>query len=79
MPSGQTGERTAHGAAIQITKGKFEAWRPQWSPDGTRIAFDANEPDHYGTRHIYVATIGSDPSHATIVPVTSGRGTNIAP
>ena len=22
--------------AMQITKGKFEAWRPTWSPDGTR-------------------------------------------
>src|SRR5258707_4313781 len=64
---------------VQITKGKFEAWRPTWSPDGTRIAFDANEVDHYGTRHLYVATIGNDPAHATIAAVTSGRGTNIAP
>jgi dipeptidyl aminopeptidase/acylaminoacyl peptidase len=64
---------------IQVTKGKFEAWRPQWSPDGSRIAFDANEPDHYGTRHLYVATLGSDPARATITAVTSGRGTNIAP
>jgi len=64
---------------IQITKGRFEAWRPQWSPDGTRIAFDANEPDHYGTRHLYVTTLGSDPAHATMTAVTSGRGTNIAP
>src|SRR5262249_49251016 len=65
--------------AIQITKGKFEAWRPAWSPDGTKIAFDANQPDRYGDRHLYVATLGSDPSHATIAAVTSGRGTNIAP
>ena len=67
------------GEPIQITKGKFEAWRPMWSPDSQRIAFDANEPDRYGTRHLYVATIGSDPAHATITPLTSGRGTNIAP
>jgi dipeptidyl aminopeptidase/acylaminoacyl peptidase len=67
------------GDAIQITKGKFEAWRPQWSPDSTRIAFDANEPDHYGTRHLYVATIGTDPTHATIARITNDRGTNIAP
>src|SRR5262249_14494050 len=66
-------------AAIQITKGKFEAWRPQWSPDGTRIAFDANQPDNYGMRHLYLATIGGDPSHAAIVQITTGRGTNIAP
>src|SRR5207248_3314791 len=51
-----SGERNG---PIQITKGRFEAWRPAWSPDGTRIAFDANEPDHYGTRHLYVATLGN--------------------
>jgi dipeptidyl aminopeptidase/acylaminoacyl peptidase len=64
---------------IQITKGKFEAWRPQWSPDGRRIAFDANQPDNYGIRHLYVATIGTDPSKASITQITTGRGTNIAP
>jgi dipeptidyl aminopeptidase/acylaminoacyl peptidase len=64
---------------IQITKGKFEAWRPSWSPDSTRIAFDANEPDRYGTRHLYVATINGNPSRATIAALTSGRGTNVAP
>jgi dipeptidyl aminopeptidase/acylaminoacyl peptidase len=64
---------------IQITKGRFEAWRPQWSPDSTRIAFDANEPDHYGTRHLYVAEINGDPSRARITAITSGRGTDIAP
>ena len=31
----------AGGDALQITKGEFEAWRPSWSPDSTRIAFDA--------------------------------------
>jgi dipeptidyl aminopeptidase/acylaminoacyl peptidase len=65
--------------AVQITKGRFEAWRPVWSPDSARIAFDANEPDRYGTRHLYIAAINGDPSRATITAVTSGRGTNIAP
>ena len=64
---------------IQITKGKFETRAPQWSPDSTRIAFDANEPDHYGDRHLYVATIGADPARATIAAVTTGRGTDIGP
>jgi dipeptidyl aminopeptidase/acylaminoacyl peptidase len=64
---------------IQITKGKFEVRAPQWAPDGTRLAFDANEPDHYGDRHLYVATIGTDPAKATIAAVTSGRGTDIGP
>ena len=35
----------AGGDPVQITKGQFEAWRPAWSHDSTRIAFDANEPD----------------------------------
>ncbi len=64
---------------VQITTGRFEVRAPQWSPDSTRIAFDANEPDHYGDRHLYIATIGSDPARATIAAVTSGRGTDIAP
>jgi dipeptidyl aminopeptidase/acylaminoacyl peptidase len=70
---------SAGGAPTQITKGKFEAWRPQWSPDSTRIAFDANEPDRYGTRHLYVATIGTDPSRAQVASITAGRGADIAP
>jgi dipeptidyl aminopeptidase/acylaminoacyl peptidase len=69
----------AGGPAVQITKGKFEVRGPQWSPDGTRIAFDANEPDHYGDRHLYVAAIGADPARATIAAVTTGRGTDIGP
>jgi dipeptidyl aminopeptidase/acylaminoacyl peptidase len=66
-------------APIQITKGRFETWRPTWSPDSTRIAFDANEPDRYGDRHLYVAAIDGDPAHATVTAITSGRGTDIAP
>ena len=58
------------GDAVQITKGKFEAWRPSWSPDSTRLAFDANESDRPGTRHLGIATIAM---------ITTGRGTNIAP
>jgi dipeptidyl aminopeptidase/acylaminoacyl peptidase len=64
---------------IQITKGRFEAWRPQWSPDSQRIAFDANEPDRYGDRHLFVATIAADPGHATIAQITAAPGTDIAP
>ena len=67
------------GEATQITKGKFEAWRPVWSPDSRMIAFDANSPDHPGDRQLSVVTLGGDPAHATIRAVTSGKGTNIAP
>jgi dipeptidyl aminopeptidase/acylaminoacyl peptidase len=68
---------SAGGAAVQITKGKFEAWRPVWSHDSTRIAFDANVEDHPGDRHLGVARINGDPSHAEINYVTAGPGTNI--
>jgi dipeptidyl aminopeptidase/acylaminoacyl peptidase len=69
----------AGGEATEITKGHFESWRPSWSPDSTRIAFDANEPDHYGDRHLGIASLNGDPAHATVVMVTSGRGTDTAP
>ena len=67
------------GTPVQLTKGHFEAWRPAWSHDSTRIAFDANEPDRLGDRRVGVVTIGSDPAHATITYVTGGNGTNIEP
>jgi dipeptidyl aminopeptidase/acylaminoacyl peptidase len=70
---------SAGGTPIQITKGHFEAWRPAWSHDSTRIAFDANQPDHPGDRRLGVATIGGDPAHAAITYITAGLGTNIEP
>jgi dipeptidyl aminopeptidase/acylaminoacyl peptidase len=70
---------SAGGDAVQITKGKFEAWRPAWSHDSTRIAFDANLENHPGDRRLGVASIGDDPAHATVTYVTAGKGTNIEP
>ncbi len=67
------------GDAVQITKGKFEAWRPAWSHDSKRIAFDANVEDHPGDRQLGIATIGDDPAHATITYLTTAPGTNIEP
>jgi dipeptidyl aminopeptidase/acylaminoacyl peptidase len=72
MPSGG-------GEALQITKGRLEAWRPAWSHDSTRIAFDANAEDHPGDRRIGIATIGDDPAQAKIHYVTEAAGTNIEP
>jgi dipeptidyl aminopeptidase/acylaminoacyl peptidase len=70
---------SAGGKAVQITHGHFEAWRPAWSHDSTRIAFDANEADRPGDRHLGIANIGGDPSRATVTYVTAGNGTNIEP
>jgi dipeptidyl aminopeptidase/acylaminoacyl peptidase len=84
---------SAGGAPIQVTKGRFEAWRPAWSRDSTRIAFDANEPDRPGDRHIGIAHLGvesASPSVASgfsridrarvkVEMITSGRGTDTSP
>jgi dipeptidyl aminopeptidase/acylaminoacyl peptidase len=67
------------GEAVQITKGHFEAWRPAWSHDSTRIAFDANLEDHPGDRAIGIANIGDIPAGATITYITPVPGTNIEP
>src|SRR6266576_325269 len=67
------------GDAVQITKGHFEAWRPAWSHDSTRIAFDANMEDHPGDRVIGIASIGDDPARAAVTYITAGPGTNIEP
>jgi dipeptidyl aminopeptidase/acylaminoacyl peptidase len=78
-PAARAGSESAAADAVQITKGRFEAWRPTWSPDSTRIAFDANEPDHPGDRHLGIVTLNGDPARATITMITSGRGTDISP
>jgi dipeptidyl aminopeptidase/acylaminoacyl peptidase len=67
------------GEPVKITKGKFEVWRPRWSLDGTRIAFDANEEGKPGDRRLGVATIGNDPSRASITYLVTGKGTNTIP
>jgi dipeptidyl aminopeptidase/acylaminoacyl peptidase len=68
------------GEPLQVTKGEFEAWRPRWSPDSTRIAFDANLPGKPGTRQLGVATIaaGAQPQSA-VTMITDAPGTHIAP
>lgn len=69
----------AGGGAVQITEGPFEVWRPRWSHDSRKIAFDANEPGRLGDRRLGVADLGAGPAQAVVSYLTSGRGTNIAP
>ena len=69
----------AGGDAVQITKGKFEAWRPAWSPDSTRIAFDANEPDQLRDPASVCCDDRQRSGARDDRAVTNGRGTDIAP
>lgn len=73
--------RAAGGTPIQITKGKFETWRPTWSPDSTRIAFDQNTEADHGQRHIGIVTISPNTidTMTSVRLITSGRGADIAP
>ena len=68
----------AGGAPVQITKGQFEVWRPAWSPDASRIAFDSNEGPNPGSRHIGIANVG-DAGSGWVRMVTKGRGADIQP
>lgn len=66
-------------AKVKVTEGAFSAWRPTWSHDGTRIAFDANSPGKPGDRQLGIATIGKGQSKVAVRYITAGQGTNIEP
>ena len=68
---------SAGGTPVQITKGQYEAWRPSWSPDSTRLAFDSNDGNNPGNRQLRVATLAN--GGVDVRTLTSGRGTNIDP
>lgn len=70
---------TSGGDPVQLTEGPFEVWRPRWSHDSRKIAFDANEPGKLGDRRLGIADLSAGPAHASVSYLTSGRGTNIAP
>jgi dipeptidyl aminopeptidase/acylaminoacyl peptidase len=65
----------AGGAPRALTESGFEAWRPTWSPDGSKVAFDANLPGDGATRHLGIVAVAG----GAVVTLTRGRGTNIAP
>ena len=64
------------GRLTQLTRGRFEVSRFVWSTDSKRIAFDRNDEDEPGRRHVVVATLANSPGDATVEPLTRGGGTN---
>lgn len=67
------------GDPVQITRGEFEAWRPVWSHDSKRIAFDANAPGKPGDRRIGVADLSKGPAQASLMFLTRERGADVSP
>lgn len=70
---------TSGGPATQISRALGDHWRAVWSHDSRHIAWDTDTADQPGDRQIEIAMIGDDPARATIVSVTSGKGTNTSP
>ena len=64
--------------ALTLVPARAGVWlvRPIWSPDSTRIAYDANVAQHPGQRHVGVVGVGE--GARTAAAVTTGRGTNVA-
>ncbi|HET9316473.1 MAG TPA: S9 family peptidase, partial [Vicinamibacteria bacterium] len=62
------------GRARQVTRGRFEVTGLTWSPDGRRLAFDANRSGNPGDRELMVADIAG--TEESVVTVAGGRGTN---
>lgn len=69
---------SAGGQARQITTGRFEASGLSWSPDGRRLAYDANSSERPGARQLMVAEIGAKAAASPVAALTAGRGTNTA-
>jgi dipeptidyl aminopeptidase/acylaminoacyl peptidase len=75
---------SAGGPSVPVTRPDVESWRPAWSPDSTRLAYDTNLPNGRATRHLEivalgaVGTAGETGAPGTALTLTRGRGTNIA-
>lgn len=68
----------AGGTVTQVTRGKYEVRGFAWSPDGRRIAYDANRGANPGGRQLSVADV-SDLARPRSVTLTGGSGTNTGP
>ena len=69
--------RSAGGTPVAITSGAHEVRRPQWAPDGKRIAFDVNDGSNPGQRHLAFAPIDDKPAAGRVTLVTADRGTDV--
>lgn len=67
------------GEPHQLTHGHFEVRRPSWSPDGSRLAFDASDADMPGIRHLTMATFNPRSLSWTVKDLTKERSVDTTP
>lgn len=66
----------------QITSGDFDADVPEWSPDGTRVAFTANRtenPDGNYNSDIWVVDAANTDRGENLVQITTNPGSDSSP
>jgi dipeptidyl aminopeptidase/acylaminoacyl peptidase len=67
---------------IQITSGDYDDTEPDWSPDGTRIAFTSNrseDPDSNYNTDIWVVAADTTDKGQTLIQVTTNPGADASP
>ena len=67
---------------IQITSGDYDVASPEWSPDGTRVAFVANrteDPDANSNTDIWVVAADNNDKGSNLVQVTTNPGSDGQP
>jgi dipeptidyl aminopeptidase/acylaminoacyl peptidase len=85
-----TGDRRTHlhvfdlatKAVTQITSGDYDASSPQWSPDGSRVAFVANRtenPDGNSNSDIWVVAADNTDMGANLIQITTNPGSDNSP
>ena len=70
------------GEPVQLTSGDYDDRDPQWSPDGTRIAFTSKrdgDPDANTNSDIWVVSADADADGHPLTQVTTNKGSDDNP